>query len=58
MSIKYAILSVAVAIAIGFGLSWFINDHFEDYEKKCVSVSILYEAGRKTEKTRTEVPCP
>ena len=55
--VKYGILSVVIAIAVGLSLSWVINDHFENYEKKCVNVNILYEAGRITKKTTTEVPC-
>ncbi len=56
--VKYVILSGMIAVVVGLSLSWVINDHFENYEKKCVSVNTLYEAGRKTTHTHTEVPCP
>ena len=52
--VRYTILAVVLGVALGLFLSRTINDHFENYEKKCVSV--LYEAGRQT--ARAEVPCP
>ena len=56
--VRYIVLAVLGACVVGYSLSWVINDHFENYEKKCVNVLNQYEAGRKTKTTRTEVPCP
>ena len=54
MKMRHIVLGILGACVVGYSLSWVINDHFENYEKKCALV--LYEAGRKT--STTEVPCP